>query len=117
MTPLNRPYQQGELTWYWRTLGNELIIIALAEVPDTNLVEVMETQTPSDRVEQVGILNGYRDNMGDVELEEVDVGENVVLVRVSDDDENKKRDREEVKDGGGGGGVSASIWRCHDADC
>lgn len=74
----------------------------------------MKTETASDRVQKVGIFHRDGDDVRDVELEEVDVCENRVLVRVSDDDENQKGYAEEVEDAGGVGSVAARVGRCHD---
>lgn len=48
----------------------------------------METETSGDRVEQVGVLDRDGDDLRHIELEEVDVVEGRVDMRVSDNDED-----------------------------
>lgn len=71
----------------------------------------MQTQAPGDRVEQVGVLDGDGDDLGDVEGEEVDVREDVVVVGVADDDEDKEGNGDEVEDASGDGRVAPRV-RC-----
>lgn len=42
------------------------IVVSLAEIPDTNLVEVVESQTPGYRVEQPRVCYGNGDDLGNV---------------------------------------------------
>ena len=69
--------------------GISLIAIALAKIPQANLVKVVQPQAARYRVEQLRILDRQRDDVGDVELEEVDVGQDGPVVRVADKDEDE----------------------------
>lgn len=61
-----------------------LIVVAFTEVPQSNLIKVMETQATSYRVQKIGVCDGDGDNLRDIELEEVDVIESLVDVGVSE---------------------------------
>lgn len=63
----------------------------------------MEAEAPRDGVEQVRVLDGNGDDVGDVELEEVDVVEDGVFVGVADEDEDEEGDGDEVGEAGDGG--------------
>lgn len=67
---------------------HKLVKISLAIVPHANLVKVIETQASSYRVEQFGIAHGDGDNLGDIELEEVQVPEYGDIMCVTNKDED-----------------------------
>lgn len=63
----------------WFTAEGDLVAIAIAVAPKTDLVEVMQTQGPGDAVDQAKIRHRARDDIGQIELDEVDGGEDRLL--------------------------------------
>lgn len=66
----------------------------------------METQAAGHRVQQLGVVDGDGDDVGDIELEEVDLVQGAVDVGVADEDEDEEWQGDEVEDGGDDGGVA-----------
>lgn len=52
----------------------DLVSIALAEVPKSDLVEIMQSQSPCNAIDQNRIWHGAGNNMAQVQLDEVDGG-------------------------------------------
>ena len=52
-------------------VGDSLAVIAFAEVPQTNLVEVVEADGAGDGVDKYSVGDGGRDYIGEVDGEEV----------------------------------------------
>jgi hypothetical protein len=96
---------------------NILIVVALAVAPHADLVKVVQAEAPGDRVEQVGVLDRDGDDVGDVELEEEDVVEEAVDVRVADEDEDEEGDGDEVAEAGDDGGPLPHGHGLGDHDC
>lgn len=89
------------------------IVVSLAEIPNTNLVEVVESQTPGYRVEQARVCYGNGDDLGNVELEEVGVSQDGPIVGITDEGEDEEWYRDEVQQRGDDGGVAAGFGRGH----
>ena len=70
----------------------------------------METQATGDRVQQLRVGHRDGDDLGDIELEKVDVVERAVDARVANADENQERDRNEVAHSRGYGRVATMHW-------
>jgi hypothetical protein len=67
------------------TTGNVLIIVTFAKVPETDLVEIVQSQIPHDGVDEVGVFYGDGDKLGDVELEEVGLPNDGAVAYVADE--------------------------------
>jgi hypothetical protein len=89
------------------------IVISLAKVPHPNLVEVMQTQAPSYRVEQARICHGDGNNLGDIEFEEIRVSKDGFVVRIADESENEKGYRNKVQKRCCYHGIAASFGGSH----
>ena len=92
-----------------------LVVVSLTEVPQADLVKVVQAQTTGDRVQEPGVCDGDGDDLGDIELEEVDVVENAVDVRIANRDENEEGQGDEIESHGHERGVPAGWWHggCH----
>lgn len=73
----------------------------------------MQAKAAGDRVEQLRVLDGNGNDVGDVELEEEDVVEDAIDVGVADEDEDEEGEGEEVEEGGDDGGVAACLGGRH----
>ena len=76
----------------WDRTAADLISIPLAIVPQADLVEIMQANCPSNRVDQLGLRYGLRDDVAEVELDEVDGAGDVTVVGgdVADFDEDSE---------------------------
>lgn len=63
---------------------NAGIVIALAEVPHADLIKVMQTDCPGNTVDEDGIGNGLRDDVGEVEFQKVGIAKHGFISDVSD---------------------------------
>lgn len=54
-------------------MGDALTVVALAEVPQTDLVKIVQPDGSGDRVDEDGIGDGERDDVGEINLEEIGV--------------------------------------------
>lgn len=86
---------------------DSLIEIALAKVPETDLIKVVQAEAPSNAVEENGIGNGDGNDFGDVEAEEVDVCENGPDIGVAYEDKDEEDDGDQVTGGGDDNAVSS----------
>lgn len=84
-----------------------LAVVPLTVAPEADLVEVVQAQATGDRVQQARVGDGDGDDLADVELEEVDVVEDGVDVRVAEGDEDEEREGDEVEGHGHEGRVAA----------
>lgn len=72
--------------WTWGIRGeNILIIITFTKSPETNLVEIMETDGTSNGIDEDGIGCCFEDYVGEVDGEEVCIVENGFVVCVPDE--------------------------------
>lgn len=60
----------------FRAMRDALIVIALAEIPESNLVEVVQSNRPGNTVDEERIGNGHGNDMGQVEPHEVRLAHN-----------------------------------------
>lgn len=54
-------------------MGDALAVVALAEIPQADLVEIVQPNGAGDRVDEDGIGDRERDNVGEINLEEIGV--------------------------------------------
>lgn len=66
------------------TMRDAFIVIALAEIPESNLVEIMQPDRPGNTVDQKGIGNGHGDDMGQIEPHEVGLAHDGTIGDISD---------------------------------
>lgn len=74
----------------------------------------MQAQAARDRVEQVVVVDLDGDDVGDVELEEVDAAEDAAGARVANADEDEEWNGDEVEGGGHEGRVATRVGTSHD---
>ena len=72
-----RPHDRG-----WDE-GSLHVLVALAKVPKPDLVEIVQAQGAGDGVHQSQVGHRLGNDIGQVQLEEVDVAENVAAIGVS----------------------------------
>lgn len=96
----------------WRALRDSLVVVALAVVPQADLVEVVQAERSCNAVDQRGVWYARRDDICEVESDEVPVNGRL---GVSDFDENEEDDGEEEEEGGDpaedGSGTHGEGWR------
>lgn len=63
--------------------GNPHVVVALAKVPEPDLVEIVQTQGTGDGVHQGQIRRRLGNDVGQVQLVEVDVAEDTAAIGVS----------------------------------
>lgn len=80
------------------------------------MIEIMQSERSGYRIEQVGVGDRNRNNMRDIEFEEIDIVQDFVFVCISNQNENEEWDREKVENGGGDGRVAAGIGSRHCVD-
>lgn len=54
-------------------MADATVIVTLTEIPQANLIEVMETDGSSNTVDQDGIGNGDRNDIGEIDFEEIGI--------------------------------------------
>lgn len=72
------------------TVGDPLIVISFTEIPQTDLVEVMKADGAGYRVNKDGIRNGARNNVREVDFEEICAAKHGAGIEVADADQNQK---------------------------
>ncbi|KAB8542119.1 hypothetical protein FH972_025582 [Carpinus fangiana] len=78
-----------------------VIVVALAEIPQADLVKIVQTQRSGDAVEEGRIgPERCRNDIGEVKADEPDVAEPGDVVRVTDFDDNEEDDCDEEASGG-----------------
>ena len=90
-----------------------LIIVALAKVPQANLVKVVQSKATGDGIEEVRVLDGDGDDLGNVELEEPSVAQDGSVLDVAYENEDEEWDRDEIEDCGHDGGVATGVGSGH----
>lgn len=80
-------------------MGDAVAIVALAEAPQADLVEVVQADGTGDGVDKNGIGHGKGDNIGQVEVEEVGTAKDGFIGEVSDANEEHKDPGEQVEQG------------------
>lgn len=61
-----------------------LIVVALAEVPQAGLVEIVKTNATGDGVDKLGVLDRGRDDVGKRQPEEINFTENLVILGLAE---------------------------------
>ncbi|GMG27313.1 unnamed protein product [Aspergillus oryzae var. brunneus] len=79
--------------------GDATIIVSLTEIPQTDGVEIMETDGSRNTVNQDGIGDGERDDVGEVDLEEPRLAEDGFVGYIANDDQNQEDPCDEIKKG------------------
>lgn len=67
------------LTRRYSRLSHLLIVIALTEVPQAGLVEIVKTDATGDGVDELGVLDRGRDDVGKRQPEEINFTKNLVI--------------------------------------
>lgn len=67
----------------FRARCDSLIVIALAEPPKSNLIEIMQANGPGNGIDQDGIRHRQGNNVGKVEIEEVCTAQDWLIGDVS----------------------------------
>lgn len=80
-----------------RAMRDALIGIALAEIPQPDLVEIVQPNGPGDTVDQDGVGDGHGDDMGQVEAHEVGLAHNRLVGYIANTDEQQKDPGEKVE--------------------
>jgi len=68
--------------------GDANVVEALTEVPEADLVEVVEADGAGNGVDEHGVWYGAGDDVGEADLEEVDATEDGARIEVADADED-----------------------------
>ena len=71
-------------------VGDALVVVALAEVPQTDLVEVVEPDGAGDTVDEDGIGDGEGNDVGEIDFEEVGFAEDGLVGEIADADEQEE---------------------------
>ena len=79
--------------------GDAAIIVSLTEIPQTDGVEIMETDRTSNTVDQDGIGDGEWDDVGEVDLEEPRLAEDGFVGDIANDDQDQEDPCDEVEKG------------------
>lgn len=66
-----------------RAGGYAFVVVAFAEVPQADLVEVVKAEGTGEGVDEDGITGGGGDDVGYVDLEEPGVAEDGFVVRIT----------------------------------
>jgi hypothetical protein len=73
----------------WRTVGDSFVTVALAEIPESDLVKIVKAEGPRQRVDEHEVVGGANgEDVGQVEVEEVGVADDGTFVKVADQDLN-----------------------------
>lgn len=88
-------------------VGDADAIIAFAEAPEADGVKVVQTERLRDGVDEARVRNADGDDVGEVEVDEVDFVEDLVLLRVANLHEDEEGDGDEQQEGGYQGPVPA----------
>jgi hypothetical protein len=67
-------------------VGYSFVVVAFAEVPEADLVEVVKTKGARERVDELDVAGGGGDDVGEVEFEEVGAADYGFGVYVADFD-------------------------------
>lgn len=81
-------------------IRGSLTIVSLAVIPQTDGVEIMQPQRLRDGIDQCGVRHRERNDVGDVDFEEIDFVEGRVDAGVADFDEDEEDDGDEQPEGG-----------------
>jgi hypothetical protein len=68
--------------------GNARVVIAFAEVPQTDLVEVVKADRAGDGIDEDGIGHGARDDTREINFKEVGSTQYRASIEVADADED-----------------------------
>jgi hypothetical protein len=69
-----------------RAVGNSFVVVAFAEVPEADLVEIVQAEGACERVDQLDVVGGGGDDVCEVEFKEVGAADYDFLVYVADFD-------------------------------
>lgn len=76
-------------------IGDALTIVTLAETPETNAVEVVQTDSLGNGVDNGGIGNRFGEDVRQVDVDEVDAGLDASSASAADLDEDQEDDGQE----------------------
>lgn len=83
-------------------MRDALIVITLAEIPQSNLVKIMQPDRTRNTVDKEGIGHGKRNDMGEVESEEIGVADHGLVGNAANADEEQeypsKEEEQRAKD-------------------
>lgn len=71
-------------------MRDALIIVTLTEVPQADLVEIVQPDRTGDGIDQDGIGHGDGDDVGEVEVEEIGVAEDRLVGDVGNHDQHQE---------------------------
>ena len=71
-------------------MRDALIVITLAEIPQSNLVKIMQPDRTRNTVDKEGIGHGKRNDMGEVKSEEVGVADHRLIGNATNADEKQE---------------------------
>ncbi|KAL8943076.1 MAG: hypothetical protein Q9216_001276 [Gyalolechia sp. 2 TL-2023] len=93
----------------------DLVSIALAEVPKSDLVEIMQSESPCDAVDENRIWHGSRNNVAQIQLDEVDGGQDRMAgIYIADLDKDNEDERYKKEEGGEEGEDAPGTGRAAD---
>lgn len=76
-------------------MRDALIVITLAEIPQPNLVEIMQANRTRNTVDKERIGHGQRNDMGEVEPEEIGVADHGLVGNATNADEEQENPSKE----------------------
>lgn len=82
-----------------RAIRNALALVALTEIPQPNLVEIVQPQCLRNGVDQGKVGHRRRDDIAEVEADEVPVAQQRLVVCAADLQENEEDDSDEQEEG------------------
>lgn len=103
---------------FWaRAMGYSFIIVAFTEIPEANLVEIVQAQRACERVDENCVTRRRGGNyVAEVQFEEVGVADYGLFVDVADYSEDEEYDRDEEEETGDSNGISSGRGRFFDVD-
>jgi len=95
---------------------DSLIIVALAKVPQADLIKVVQAQAPSNAVEKHSVRDRYGDDIADIKFEKVRLINHGPVVDISDEDEDQEYGCQEVAERGDDGAIAPG-FAGHCSEC
>lgn len=81
-------------------VGDALVVVALAEIPQSHLIEIVEADGLGDAVDEGGVRERRRDDVREADPEKVRRADDGLVVDVADLDEDEENRRQEVGEAG-----------------
>lgn len=84
----------------WLAAIADITAITLAKVPQSNLIEIVQSECPRDRIDKGCLRHGLRYYMAQVQFQKVDAPHDGVMITCTADlDQNEKDQGEKEKEG------------------